>query len=535
MNQRYIEVDSAYRNRQLWPLPSNFQLPIAQSAIGDRNSALDPVSLAVPVFAWTGDLINATGPTGTINCEISSTSNPIANNVSALTDVGTFVISNRSTDFTVSLEQLTNYYSGLSISAGNSNTGPNIALRRITKYKFLATTGATGAAYTFSEVSVDPPLNDYVLPPPTNATISDPTSVQDLDNPLFFVPAGYTNPNSYSKLLLYNESLNQYRPVSDYDEITRTLKVVTTGAGTSYSGPVTGWQTTDNFNLRRELPMVPALSVVNPTIQNATVTTTDGSSYTTGPSIAILSLSAASYLNTTTGAYKNCGLRIIPNNSRIVAPGTPQYYSYIYNRGKLLPPLNESTVIANSFPDATNTYLILPLYPGFTTTPANLMCEICEFSYDNAHPFIYQGSMVSQTQDVSYEIKLLNVVLPNKTLATSLIGGRVAFYPYVYVHLSNLSNGTNSNSIYSNNPNARNMIFRCPVYDVSNPDATTFVNMDGDGMDQTMKFKPNDNLSFSVRLPNGELYQTAEPESYSPAPPNPFIQISAAFSIRRIQ
>ena len=78
------------------------------------------------------------------------------------------------------------------------------------------------------------------------------------------------------------------------------------------------------------------------------------------------------------------------------------------------------------------------------------------------------------------------------------------------------------------------MIFRCATYDVTNPNNSTFVNFDGDGMDQTIKFKPNDNLYFSVRLPNGELYSPVESETFSPLEPNPYIQISAAFSIRRV-
>ena len=53
-------------------------------------------------------------------------------------------------------------------------------------------------------------------------------------------------------------------------------------------------------------------------------------------------------------------------------------------------------------------------------------------------------------------------------------------------------------------------------------------------MVQTIKFKPNDNLYFSIFLANGELYETILPEYYSPSPPNPASQISASFSIRRL-
>jgi hypothetical protein len=53
-------------------------------------------------------------------------------------------------------------------------------------------------------------------------------------------------------------------------------------------------------------------------------------------------------------------------------------------------------------------------------------------------------------------------------------------------------------------------------------------------MTQTVKFKPNDCLRFSVFLPNGQLFQTIESDYYSPSAPNPFVQIDALFGIDRL-
>jgi hypothetical protein len=78
------------------------------------------------------------------------------------------------------------------------------------------------------------------------------------------------------------------------------------------------------------------------------------------------------------------------------------------------------------------------------------------------------------------------------------------------------------------------MVFRVPIYDVQNPLNSSFVKLDGDGMIQTLKFKTNDNIFFSVRLSNGELFKTVDEELYNPFPPNPEIQISAIFSFKRI-
>ena len=174
-----------------------------------------------------------------------------------------------------------------------------------------------------------------------------------------------------------------------------------------------------------------------------------------------------------------------------------------------------------------------PLSSAAFATGANF--EIFCFSYDNHNPFVYTGSITSQQEMACYQIELMDIILPNKILNCGF-GSRIAFYPYLYVELTNISGSSSGtrNAIYSNNPNATRAVFRVPIYDVQNPIASAFVKLDGDGMIQTLKFKPNDNIFFSVRLPNGEVFKTLEAEKYSPYEPNPDIQISALFSFKRL-
>ena len=136
---------------------------------------------------------------------------------------------------------------------------------------------------------------------------------------------------------------------------------------------------------------------------------------------------------------------------------------------------------------------------------------------------------------VCYKIELLNLILPNASLLVGE-GSRIAFYPYVYVTLSNVSASSagSPNLIYSNNPNCTRAVFRVPIDDLTNPTISTFVHINGDGMTQTMKFKPNDNLFFSVTMSNGEYYKTSLQEYYSPLAPNASAQITACFSIERL-
>jgi hypothetical protein len=52
-------------------------------------------------------------------------------------------------------------------------------------------------------------------------------------------------------------------------------------------------------------------------------------------------------------------------------------------------------------------------------------------------------------------------------------------------------------------------------------------------MTQLVKFKPNDNLRFSVYLPDGSLFQTLDIDTLPPYEPQLGLQIDAVFSITR--
>ena len=161
--------------------------------------------------------------------------------------------------------------------------------------------------------------------------------------------------------------------------------------------------------------------------------------------------------------------------------------------------------------------------------------QLVTFDRDNDVPLDYTGSTVSQNQMVCYEIELLSLVLPNKPLENE-IGGLIAFYPYLYVQLTNETapSGGTPGIIYSNNPHAHSALFRVAIDDTPTPAISQFIKVDGDGAVQTVKFKPNDNLHFKVFLQNGLLFATQTNDTVPPLPPDPFVQISAQFSIRRL-
>ena len=170
---------------------------------------------------------------------------------------------------------------------------------------------------------------------------------------------------------------------------------------------------------------------------------------------------------------------------------------------------------------------------SFLTTSNEL--QILTFDRDNENIMNYTGSTVSQNQMVCYEIELISLILPNKPLSNA-IGGLIAFYPYLYVELSNVSAPSSGikGVLYSNNPNANRALFRVGIDDTPTPTISSFIKVDGNGAVQTVKFKPNDTLHFRVFLSNGDLFQTQEQDPIPPAEPDPFLQISAEFSIQRL-
>lgn len=528
-NSRYLEFDSTYRNRNDWPLPGEFVIPFSMSGRKGQTDALDPVSTSVPTTQWTGGYfdLGITPPTGLILVNVNPYPLVPADFIDAATDISTLIITANAAG--TRLQQLDNYYTNAVIVLEPGGTGATYS-RRIVSYKYL-----NNETNDLAQITVSPAFSDAVVNSLSAArgAIYDPSDLTDLNNPYFFVPPGIPISNGYAGKILYNETHNEFRNVKNYDAITGLLSVDTTGTTSATTGPLPTtaggtpiWSRYDNYSIRSIPPISPLPDGLNPTV--LATYTYNGVTYNKSRTTVIIN----NVLNLPSNfQFKNYVIRLIPN---AVAGGT--YYSYINN--KVSPaPLNEDVLIDSFVYDSVGGVLVaINVTPSLTTIPATgTYAELLPFSYDNSNPFVYTGSQVSQQESVCYEIKLINVILPNLTLKTGL-GGRIAFYPYVYVTITNYpypSGGLN-NIIYSNNPNSNKVIFRAPVYDISSPLVSSFVNLDGDSMVQTIKFKPNDNLYFAVTFPNGDVFETVITDNTSPAPPNPYIQISACFEIKRV-
>lgn len=576
-NTRYLEICSDYRNRNLYPYASQFEVEISQSGTKDKYTALDPISDAAPLFVFQASFNSQYGYLrNNIYGDILIYDNTTPIDISYTSSTNILILKCDPIEPNFNYFKPTDFYNGAVIEI---DIGVNNIYRRIFKFEKISD--------SLAKVTLETPISDSVA----NGNvfkISNPSDNVNLDNSKIFIPYGSNADNYYINYYLdiymvsnsdtcYLESLK----IIEYDGLTHLATL--DGKFTS----TINYETI--FALRREEPC---------NIGNLVEISNFGETYNTQTSFLIPITNTTNYMGDflriphfyydynispftdptlETGIrkiikyqqpfYGKVGIGSTSDNIIVTVNSTFNGYSNIngyYNGLFIL--LNNKIRLINTYTikQQSNEFILsFKLYTDLGITPSpndifiiaggivetpfkstsspfvhyiNGQCyEILCFNRDNVVPFNYTGSTVSQQEEVCYEIELLDIVLPNRTLITGK-GSRITFYPYVYVELSNVSSpGAGQRGIlYSNNPHANRMLFRCPIDDIPNPIISPFIKIDGDGAVQTIKFKINDNLRFSVRLPNGELLKTDIEEQYSPLPPNPINQISAYFSLKRL-
>lgn len=556
-NNRYIEIDSTYRNRNQWPNPAEFEMLISQSGRKDKFSSVDPVSNSARLANWISNNFDSGVASRTITVTVDTAT--VADPLPGTSSQQNFIVTAANPP---SLQEIENYY--INAIADNTTISEQ---RRITEYTYL---GLDSSGDGRALISIDSPYGSTFAPGDT-IIISDPTDISDPNNPQIFVPNGRISNNAYPGCLLYNVTrslatgIPEYRIINGYNSVTHLLSLEANGPATATSGSIAAWNVTDELAIRKEPPQIGTLNNNISSNNVFSLPTSFNSEYdafrnsfiqiTSGPSTGDIRLInryetfSGNAINGTlttiifpagasniSGFYNNSYVQITSGAS---AGDVRQVTDYTITG-------SGSNLVRTATVDSPFTAAIAPtdsftFRSGFVSEAFSSGVnngdnfEFLHFSYDNMNGFVYTGSLVSQQEMVCYEIELLNLILPNITLNTG-VGSRIVFYPYVYVEISNISGASagNKNIIYSNNPNSTKMTFRVPIDDTPSPLISTFIKVDSDGSVQTIKFKPNDNLRFSVRLPNGDLFQTLETDNFGPLHPNPIVQISAMFSIRRI-
>lgn len=529
-NNRYLEFDSTYRDRNLYPEPADFVIEMSQSGQNGRLTAKDPISDMAPILFWNNSFqeAKATNITGTLTVQNPGT-DPSYLNVS----------------FTAGeARNVQDFYNGAILKLTISGVDYE---RRILSYEPILSTEAL--------IRVDSPFpGNPVL---TTGTIVNPTPIPTNSTPptvvKFYIPGGSYIDNFYRDYYVHDITNNVYRKITFYDG---TTKYATLDSPTPIDWSVASPGL--NFAIRKEIPS-------RTTIQSSYNYAVQLDSTTSGES----------------GYYVNSFLRMInplpTSGSSVTAPYSQirKIGKYIAGTGRLVAISGTSFTLDYNASNVDNYYVGCFITSGattarivsyngltksgttdaglgasvgdpwyirtaflaspFTASPNTLVSEILYYSRDSWNPFAYTGSMVSSEQMICYEVELLNLILPNLLLQSGR-GGRPAFYPYLYVELQQVSasNSGNTNIIYSNNPHSTKMLFRAVVDDTPTPLISPFIKIDGDGMVHVIKFKPNDAFHLVIRHADGSLFKTVQEDFYSPNAPNPLVQISACFAFRKV-
>ena len=429
---KYIELDSTYRDRNRFPIASEFEVPVSISGTRGRfNNPYDFVSNAAPSIAWTGVPDH--------NAVVDANPTP-----------SSFMLKSAQL-----FETRLNYYSSAKITCVDTGESRYVSYSTTLDDNTLAVFVNT----PFASVQVAFTMilhNTSVFVSPQQA--------------LVFVPAG-TVSDPLSGLLLYNETVNQYTPILQFEETTNLAMV-----GPAPNAQLDTWTALDSYCIRKEPPLVvAAIGVVN---------------------------SARRFTLTGAGGYD-----------------MSRQYLRVGGASRLI-------VAYNSL---TSEVLLDTDVSPFPTTGERV--ELLGFSYDNMVPFSYNGNGGFQ-EDMAYEIGLAGMSIPNLPLKGDLKSTAFAF-PYLYVELTPATSRV-ANTIYSNNPHSARSLFRAESVVVNQPELNHFINFKACGGVQTVKFRLNDTLRFSVKTPDGELLQFEGNERYSPSAPNALLQISAYFSVKKI-
>lgn len=463
----YLELDSTYRNRLSWPKPGEFEVILANSGastagkntgtvLSNQNTIQDPVSLSMPIIAWTGLYFNETS-------------------LGADFIRGTFVLSGLGNGNTNNLfiieallpsvfQQTYNYY----VNAVFRNLDKLDQVARILEYVYL---GNNNAQVIVSSTNFKFDIGDSFF-------IGDPTDLSDPNNGFLFVPTGSNNRQDYLNMIIYNDSLREYRPIAGYDGNGGMLAIG--------GDPIFLWQGFHNFSIRQQPPNF---------VLTAGPTSTTNTVVITGPA-------------TNADNYKSWFIRV----------AAPVY-------GNNIPPPQTETRHITQYDSATNTATV---FPAFSASVVGLLIELSQFGAENANGLRWGFRGIQQVP--LYHVRLLRLQLPNQILKIGN-GGLPALQSRFYVELNSVDPTSTSNFlIFSNSPNATGCMFRCTVPQVPDPDAQQYITLTGDDMVQTVRFRLDMNMFLRVTLAStGEVFETVLQDSAPPARPKTDLQLNALF------
>lgn len=262
----YLDFDSTYRDRNLWPEPGEFGVLLSQSGRPDAVNAKDPVSKAAPILSWTSQRFQA-------NANLTPLISGIvlgAPGIGATTSPNAVVFRPL---VGYELHQKENYYRHSVMR--NAITSNEAA--RISEYKYMGNN--TGL------VKLDGNLE---LAPGDRVEVADPSDFVDPLHGKLFVPCD--DDSDYLGQLIFNESVGQFREIIGYDKDTGLMNI----------GPpsISSWLPFHNYSIRKEPPLLSSKAGSSSDRSRVVVV---GSSTHSGTYVgAFIRIIQTSYSNTTT-------------------------------------------------------------------------------------------------------------------------------------------------------------------------------------------------------------------------------------------
>jgi hypothetical protein len=556
--KKFLELDSNYRNRNMFPNPGQFEVSISQSGLKGQAGALDPLTYAYPEITFSPfDFINfqlnpdaPSDPKGLLltyspaSGDTQTTFLLGASSSTVLILYADFSARNYVEQDETEINQGGNgylfpttngYCVGLSLMI-NGGAGANFQTRRIVGWQYLQDDMSAGTQYQVFQCTIESPYeiaNDGTAIPlnTSQMIIYNPSDLHtDPVNSYLFIPQTMGVPELYCKYILYNITKNNYCQITRFDMDTHLAKVDVS----AFTGTAGQWELSDRYVMRKEVPRFYGSTpdpdqtdpITSPFIIEPNNIINFGSDWTWD----------ASYINNFMAIYYTPESDLADiNKPTAVAPLILQITGFIF-----APPVDPE----EQFPPAAPIYTSRAYFKTLPNVniyslianrrfPPGTYFEILNFNIDNVSPFVFTGTMSAQSQAVAQEVGLNSLILPNVTLKS---GGRIAYYPYIFVEIENTSSSSSGtkNLIYSNNPFTYKAVFKVPITDLNHPSQSPFVKLTGNGMTQTMIFKQNDDMRVSIRLPNGDLFEPFSTDNLFGNSPNPRLQISAVFSMEKI-
>lgn len=578
----YLTCDSTYRNRNIYPYQADFVVPFSKTLTPQTyNQVDDTVMKGTIVYVWTGGY-GYSGSTGTYvgvgryysegtfktgstdsipllqqttNSSVSSSASETITDNNYVTyptipyyyytsppdDIYDLLVvempfysppSTLPTGYPNALPLIT-YAPNINVlisAGGGTGTGPTVIAPYSNYYKGCGVadvnTNETRIILTYSPqlagiTNVTSLTNSsvgdsYVIYDPSSSAIIHLNTYDTLGRPIIVIENAFTNYYIIDETMTADSYFSSfgaivYRKIVAYD--------YTTQLATLDSPFPSGWSSTDVYTLREKLPdewqMV--LQVYPLTNNQYTIQLTYFAS-------AIDNFYTNRFFYKLPFVVRNIPLAIFASgtdfSSNVIWDGvfvngnsiTDFYYVISY--------------------DGTARTAVIQSLNGSSPLVSGSLINVCSFSMDNEQPLLYSGSMVSQQEDVSYEVSISNLVVPNVNMS---VGPRIVQYPFVYVGLEAFSSSKGNNIVmYSNNPSSRKALFLVTTTNTTIPQITPFLRTDSGNVAVTIKIKPNDSLRFTMWLPDGSLYKTEEIDSIEPYQPNFLLQIICTFSFTKL-